>query len=234
MRTLAVIPARGQSKGIPRKNIKPLCGLPLLAYTAQAALAARRVTSVILSTDDEEIAQVGRQHGLRVPFLRPAELARDDSPTLPVVRHAIEWASSNGEQYDAVCILQPTTPLRQAGLVDACIALLEDSKADSVCTILPVPPRHNPHWVYFQDASGSLRLSTGETEPIPRRQSLPPAFHREGSVYVALTTVVIEQNSLYGQTLRGVVVDPDETVDIDTPEDWARAESMLQKRLASR
>jgi CMP-N-acetylneuraminic acid synthetase len=234
MQTLGIIPARGQSKGIPRKNIRLLCGLPLLAYTAQTALASRRVSSVILSTDDKEIAEVGRQHGLRVPFLRPAELARDDSPTLPVIRHAIEWAESNGEFYEAVCILQPTTPLRSAELVDRCIGLLETSGADSVTTMLPVPARLNPHWVYFEDATGVFRLSTGESEPITRRQNLPPAFHRDGSVYVIRRDVVMDQNSLYGQTLRGVVVDPDDSVDIDSPEDWALAESMLQKRLASR
>jgi CMP-N-acetylneuraminic acid synthetase len=234
METLAIIPARGQSKGIPRKNIKLLCGLPLLAYTARAALASRRVSSVILSTDDEEIAEVGRQHGLRVPFLRPAEMARDDSPTLPVIRHAIEWAEANGEFYEAVCILQPTTPLRSPELIDRCIALLETSGADSVTTMLPVPPRLNPHWVYFEDASGLFRLSTGESEPISRRQNLPPAFHRDGSVYVTRREIVIGHNSLFGQTLRGVLVDPGESVDIDSPEDWVLAESMLQKRLASR
>src|SRR5918999_94532 len=99
MRTLVVIPARGQSKGVPRKNIKPLCGQPLLAYTAESALASRRATSVVLSTDDEEIAEVGRKCGLRVPFMRPPELARDDTPTLPVVRHALAWVEAQGERY---------------------------------------------------------------------------------------------------------------------------------------
>ncbi len=231
MRTLIVIPARGQSKGVPRKNIKPLCGQPLIAYTARTALAARRAAAVVLSTDDEEIAEVGRIHGLRVPFLRPGELARDDSPTLPVIQHALGWLEARGEAYDAVCVLQPTTPLRRPACVDACIELLETSGADAVFTVLPVPARHNPHWVYFQDERGALRLSTGEAEPIPRRQSLPAAFHRDGSVYVTRRDVVMEQNSLYGRDVRGVLVDEQDAVDIDTPDDWLRAEAMLNRRL---
>lgn len=227
MRTLIVVPARGQSKGIPRKNARLLCGRPLLEYTARTALAARRATSAVLTTDDAEIAEIGCRAGLRVPFLRPPELARDDSPTLPAVRHAVGWLEARGEHYDAICLLQPTCPVRRPCDVDACIELLESSGADSVVTVLPVPWRHNPHWVYFRDDAGALHLSTGESEPIPRRQSLPPAYHRAGSVYVTRRDVVMELNSLYGRDLRGFDIDPDTFVDLDTPDDWARAEALL-------
>lgn len=234
MKTLVLIPARGQSKSVPRKNIKILCGKPLLEYTAIVTLALQRAHANVLTTDDEEIAEVGRRCGLRVPFLRPPDLARDDSPTLPAMRHAITWLEARGERYDAVCLLQPTTPLRKAADVDRCIELLETTGADAVVTIVPSPPRQNPYWTYFRDEStGALRLSTGGVEPIPRRQSLPPAYHRAGSVYVTRRDVLMERNSLYGQDLRGYLVDPRDAVDIDTPEDWARAEAILGQRMAA-
>jgi len=226
LRVIGIIPARGGSKGVPRKNIRLLAGKPLLAYTAEAALAARRLNHVILSTDDEEIAAVGRSLGLEVPFLRPAELAQDSTPTLPVLQHAIAWLESHDRRYDAVCLLQPSSPFRDSGTIDGCIDLLERSGADSVVTVLPVPPENNPHWVYFVDDRGHLHLSTGESTPIPRRQDLPAAWHREGSVYVTRRGVVMDQANLYGSTLVGYGVDR-VSVNIDGPDDWAKAEEVL-------
>lgn len=227
IRVLGIIPARGGSQSVPRKNIKLLGGKPLLQYTAEAALKCRRLSRTILSTDDEEIAEVGVRIGLEVPFKRPDELARDDTPMLDVVQHALGWVETHGDRFDAVCLLQPTNPFRRSVHIDACIELLEESLADSVVTILAVPPEHNPHWVYFRDPDGLLRLSTGEQTPLPRRQDLPVAFHREGSVYVARRTVVMEDNSLYGERLVGYPLNPAQSVNIDTAEDWARAERLL-------
>jgi len=228
LRVLGLIPARGGSKGVPRKNIRLLCGKPLLQYTAEAALSAHLLSHVILSTEDEEIAQVGRRCGLDVPFLRPAELAQDHTPTLPVVQHAVNWMETHGEHFDAICLLQPTNPLRLPQVIDACIELLKQSEVDAVVTILPVPAEYNPHWVYFQDEDGLLRLSTGELDPIPRRQSLPVAFHREGSVYVTRRNIVMAQNSLCGRSLVGYPLDPEQSVNIDGLEDWERAERLLR------
>jgi CMP-N-acetylneuraminic acid synthetase len=228
MRVIGVIPARGGSKGVPRKNIRLLAGKPLLAYTAEAALASRRLSRVILSTDDEEIARIGRELGLETPFLRPATLARDETPMLPVVQHAVRFIEESGERFDAVCLLQPTNPLRTAGDIDACIRLLDDRRCDAVVTMLAVPAEFNPHWVYFPDDEGWLRLSTGEPAPIPRRQELPPAFHREGSVYVTRRDVLMEQNSFYGSRLLGYAMDADRSVNIDDHEDWERAEKLIK------
>lgn len=227
MRVLGVVTARGGSKGLPRKNIRLLCGKPLLQYTAESAMAARRLSRVILSTDDEEIAEVGRRCGLEVPFMRPAELAADDTPTLPVIRHAVGRMEAHGDYFDAICQLQPTNPLRRPEDIDACIELLEQSGADAVMTILPVPAEYNPHWVYFRGEDGHLYLSTGEATPIPRRQELPPSFHREGSVYVTRRDVVMNENSLYGKRVIGRLVDADQSVNIDGPEDWKLAEAIL-------
>lgn len=232
MKVLGLIPARGGSKGVPRKNIRLLAGKPLLAYTAEAALAAKRLTRVILSTEDEEIAEVGRNCGIEVPFLRPAELAQDATPTLPVVQHVVQLLEMQGEHFDAICLLQPTNPLRRAADIDGCIELMESTEADTVFTMLAVPAEHNPHWVYFRNADGSLHLSTGEATPIPRRQSLPPAFHREGSVYVTRRDVLMLRNSLYGERVLGYELDPTLSVNIDTLADWAKAEQLLSQRNA--
>lgn len=231
-RVLGLIPARGDSKGVPRKNIKLLCGKPLLEYTVEAALASRLLSRVILSTDDREIAEVGLRCGLEVPFLRPSELAADDTPMLPVVQHAIRQMESLGESFEAICLLQPTNPLRRADEIDACIELLVSSEADAVVTVLEVPPEYNPHWVYFQTEEGALYLSTGEASPIARRQDLPPAFHREGSVYVTRREIVMQSNSLYGKRVIGYALDRAGTVNIDTPEDWQRAAAMLAGRVS--
>lgn len=230
MRVVGIVTARGGSKGIPGKNVRLLRGKPLLQYTAEAALASRGLNRVILSTEDEQLATIGRSCGLEVPFLRPAELARDDTPTLPVLQHAVGELERQGDRYDAVCLLQPTNPLRSADDIDGCIAQLENSGADAVVTVLPIPAKHNPHWAYFQTSDGYLRLSTGETNPIPRRQDLPPAFHREGSVYLTRRDVLMEGNSLYGKLLTGYVLDADRCVSIDDLADWARAEQLLESR----
>ena len=196
MRVLGLIPARGGSKGVPRKNIRILSGKPLLQYTAEAALNATYLDRVILSTEDEEISTVGKACGLDVPFLRPSDLAQDTTPTLPVVQHALRWLISHGEVYDAVCLLQPSSPLRSSRMIDICIEIFINTMADCVFTMLPVPKRYNPHWVYFQDKDGYLYLCTGENDPIPNRQSLPSAYHREGSIYVSRTKNILENNSL--------------------------------------
>ncbi len=223
MTVLGVITARGGSKGVPRKNIAPLLGRPLLAYTAEAALASRLLTRVLLSTDDDEIAEIGKNCGLSVPFRRPPELSRHDTPSLPVLQHAMDWVERNGEQYDAVCLLQPTNPFRRPEDIDACVELLENTGADAVVTILPVPVEYNPHWVYERDGEGYLRLATGETHPISHRQDLPRAFHREGSVYVTRRDVLMERNSLYGDHLVGYLMDASRCVNIDEPADLDRA-----------
>jgi CMP-N-acetylneuraminic acid synthetase len=182
---------------------------------------------VILSTDDEAIADVGRRYGIEVPFIRPSELALDETPTLPVVQHAVRWIEESGASFDAVCLLQPTSPFRQARDIDGCIELLEATGADAVVSVLPVPYEYNPHWVYFEQEDGSLRLSTDETAPIARRQELPRAFHREGSVYVTRTDVLMNDNSFYGSRLVGYHLDSERRVNVDNLADWARAVELL-------
>lgn len=212
---------------MPRKNLRLLAGRPLLHYTAEAARGAERLSRVLLSTDDPEIAEVGRRCGLWAPFLRPHHLAADDTPMFAVVAHALDWLEQNGKQYDAVCLLQPTSPLRRAADIDGCIDRLVETGADCVVTVLPVPERFNPHWAYFLGVDGFLQLALGEREPIARRQALPRAFHRDGSVYVSRVSVIRQHGSLYGARVLPYHVEAAMSVNLDDESDWRRAEELL-------
>lgn len=230
MRVLGLIPARGGSKGVPRKNIRPLGGKPLIGYTIDAARLARQIDRVLVSTDDEEIASVSSSLGAEVPFLRPASLAQDDTPMLPVVEHALEAVMAEGWTPDALCLLQPTFPFRRPEEIDACIESLESQAADCVISVHRVPAHFNPHWVYFERPDGSLGLSTGESEPIPRRQALPPAYHRSGAVYVSRVATITEHGSLYGRRVVGHETPLESSCNIDTIDDWDRAEALVAQR----
>jgi CMP-N-acetylneuraminic acid synthetase len=143
-----------------------------------------------------------------------------------VLRHAVAELEEAGDRFDAICLLQPTSPFRAAGDIDGCIELLEREGLDAVVSVLLVPPEHNPHWVYFRGGDGLLRLATGEEQPIPRRQELPPAFHRDGAVYVTRRGVLMEGNSLFGKRLGGYLM-AGPGVNLDTPADWERAERLV-------
>jgi CMP-N-acetylneuraminic acid synthetase len=220
MKVLGLITARGGSKGVQRKNVRLLHGKPLLAYAAESALRSAKLARVVLSTEDEEIADIGKLCGLEVPFMRPVELASDATPTLPVIQHALKALEAEGDEFDAVCLLQPTNPLRRTIDIDNCIDLLEKTNADSVVSVLPVPAEYNPKWVYWQNSDGSIFLSTGEAQPVPRRQDLPTAFHRDGTVYVTRKDVILRQNSLYGSKIQSYEIDPRYSANIDTESDW--------------
>ena len=226
MKILAIIPARGGSKGIPGKNIRLLNGIPLLVYTFEAAQKAKNITRLVLNTDDEEIAQVGIQLGLDVPFLRPSELAQDNTPTLPVVQHMIAELEKENQYFDAVCLLQTTSPFREEGMIDAAIEKFMKSGADSLVSVQPVPHEYNPHWVFEPNEEGMLQIATGESEIISRRQDLPEAFIRDGALYITRTEI-IKQGSLYGDKTAYYLHTPPFHVNLDTEEDWNKAERLL-------
>lgn len=230
MRVLGLIPARGGSKGVPRKNIRLLAGKPLIGHTIDAALGANHIDRVVVSTEDDEIADAAKALGAEVPFERPASLAEDDTPMLPVVVHAVQSMSASGWKPDLVCLLQPTFPFRRASDIDACIEALEAHRADCVISVHRVPHQFNPHWVYFQRPDGSLGLATGESEPIPRRQDLPDAFHRSGSIYVSRSVIITERGSLYGDRVFGYEMPSEGSCNIDTTADWERAEALFQEQ----
>jgi CMP-N,N'-diacetyllegionaminic acid synthase len=230
---LGLIPARGGSKGIARKSIAPLAGRPLIAYTAEAALGARSLSRVLLSTDDPGIAQVGRSLGLETPFLRPAKFAQDHSPAIDVIRHALDWLAEHERYYpDAVALLQPTSPLRRAKHIDAAAVSLIETGADSIVSVVAVPHQYNPVSV--------LRLQEGRLVPfikgplITRRQDKPLVFARNGPALVLTRRdVLIEKGLLYGADCRPLVMDIDESTDIDEPRDLEYVERLLCIRPSS-
>jgi N-acylneuraminate cytidylyltransferase len=228
MKILAIIPARGGSKGVPGKNIKLLGDLPLLVYTIQAALASKLLTKTILSTDCASIAEVGKKYGVEVPFIRPESLATDTASSLEVVQHAVSYLENQNQFFDAVCLLQPTSPFRAKGFIDKAIQKFIQEDADALVSVLPVPYEYNPHWVFEPDKNGFLQMATRDKEIIKRRQDLPPAFFRDGAIYITKTTVV-KQGSFYGDKLSYLESHPDFYVNIDTIEDWEKALAKLPK-----
>jgi CMP-N-acetylneuraminic acid synthetase len=232
MRVVGIITARGGSKGIPRKNIRMLLGKPLLQYTTEAALSAQKLSRVILSTDNNEIADLGLRLGVEVPFLRPAELARDNTPSIPVLQHAVRWLQSVGDHYDAIFVLQPTTPLRQASDIDGAIQLLECTAADSVISYVDVGERH-PARMKFLDPEGRIiHPPFAEAFEGQRRQDLPKMYLKEGSVYCTRMNVLMQRNSLQGDDCRAWLVPRERACNIDEPFDLLLAQMLLQRRAA--
>jgi CMP-N-acetylneuraminic acid synthetase len=224
---LGVVPARGGSKGIPRKNLAMLAGRPLLAYTADAARASRRLTRVVLSTDSAEIAAAGEALGLDVPFMRPADLSTDDTPMLPVLQHALETMATAGVDSDVVVLLQPTSPLRRAEHIDAGVALLESSGADSVVSVVEVPHQYHPRSVMTIDG-GRLR-PVMEGPAATRRQDKPRVYARNGPAVLAVRSAVLRAGSLYGNDTCPLVMSPRESLDIDDAWDLELADLILPK-----
>lgn len=229
MRVLGIIPARGGSKGIPNKNRRELNGKPLLLYTIEAALQSKKLDRVIFSSEDETLISLARSAGVDVPFVRPSHLAQDDSGSLEVVQHAVQFLKMQGNDYDAVCLLQVTNPFRTSSFIDRAISKFENSNTDSLISVLKVPHEYNPHWVFEASADGKLQLATGEKEIIKRRQELPEAFIRDGSIYLTKTKVLFQKNSFYGEKIGFILSDVERHVNIDTEEDWQKAELLAQK-----
>ncbi|HEY5730720.1 MAG TPA: acylneuraminate cytidylyltransferase [Anaerolineales bacterium] len=229
---LALIPARGGSKGIPRKNIKPFAGYPLVAWSIAAGLQANSVSRVIVSTDDEEIAAVAREYGAETPFLRPHELAQDRTPDLPAFEHALKWLEDiEGYQPDIVVQLRPTSPIRPTDMIDSAIKILiENPDADSVRGVVPAGQNPYKMWRFngYDKPMNPLLGVEGIAEPYNSpRQILPPAYWQTGHIDAIRTTTITRKNSLTGSVVYPLVIDPRYTVDIDTPADWAKYEALV-------
>ncbi len=230
MKILGIVPARGGSKGVPRKNIKLLNGRPLLYYTIDSIKESELLSKVILSTEDKEIAEIGMAGGLEVPFIRPLELAKDSTPTILVLRHAIQYYSKLGQDFDAVCILQVTSPFRPKGLIDDAIRQFIAKNVDTLISVREVPDDYNPHWVFFQNDDQSLKVSTGLDFIIPRRQNLPQSFHRDGAIYIVKKEQILNSDSLFGEKISGIILKNEDWVNIDTLNDWKAAEEILTEK----
>ncbi len=224
-----MIVARGGSKGIPRKNIKDLCGKPLIAYTIEAAQKSKYLTRTIVSTNDEEIATVARACGADVPFLRPEELAQDKSTAISAIQHALEWIKENaGEEYDAVMILQPTSPLRTAEDIDASIEKFVDTNADSVMSMMELidfslkklKKIENDVIVPALEEEGKISAF---------RDADTKIYKRNAAIYLTKLEYIL-QNDLFGKVSRPYVMPAERSVDINQPLDFILAEMLLNNR----
>ncbi|WP_026968936.1 cytidylyltransferase domain-containing protein [Algoriphagus terrigena] len=224
MRILGLIPAREGSKGIPGKNIRTLGHQPLIAFTIKDGLAAKKIDMLAVTTDGKEIAEVAGRYGAEVPFIRPKELAQDHTPSIEVVLHAIDFFEQKGDFFDAVCLLQPTSPFKPKGFIDDCVQKFLETDADSLISVLEVPHEYNPHWTFEMEPGGNLSIATGEQTLIPRRQELPMAYHRDGSVYISRVSLIKEKKVLVGGKTVGVLSNKSYYANLDTMDDWQKAE----------
>ncbi len=228
MNVLGLIAARGGSKGIPRKNVLPVAGKPLIAWTIDAALASRHVRRLLLTTDDSEIAQVAQAHGAQVPFLRPPELALDTSPVIDAVEHALRWVEkTDGHLPEYVLLLQPTSPLRTTQDIDAAIDLALSRQADAVLSVCEASP--HPYLARRISDDGQLE----DFLPMPgkpaRRQDYPPAYVLNGAVYVNRVSTLLATRSFQPPGSLAYVMPVERSCDIDAPVDLLIAESLLKK-----
>lgn len=231
LRILAVIPARGGSKGVPHKNIRPLAGKPLIAYTIEAALAVRDLLHrLIVSTDDEQIAAVARRYGAEVPFLRPAELSGDRVPMVPVLQHAVrEVEARDGLRLDWVLLLQPTAPLRAPEDIRAALDLAARGGCDSVISVVQVFAVH-PILMKRIENDRLLPFCIEEKEGTRRQDYQPPAYMRNGAIYLTRRDVLMARGSIWGEVIRPYVMPEERSVSIDSKLDLKLAELLLQER----
>ncbi|MBK8618702.1 MAG: acylneuraminate cytidylyltransferase [Anaerolineales bacterium] len=233
---LAIIPARGGSKGIPRKNIRSFAGYPLIAWSIAAAKQSELVTRIIVSTDDEEIAAVARQWGAETPFLRPVELAQDKTTDLPVFEHALKWLEDvEGYRPEIVIQLRPTSPVRPLTMVDDAIRILLDHP-DADCVRGVVPAAQNPFKMWRFEGEGKPLSQLLEVEGIDEpynapRQILPPVYWQTGHIDAIRDLTITQKKSLTGDVIYPLLIDPKYTVDIDTLPDWTKYEALVYSGL---
>jgi N-acylneuraminate cytidylyltransferase len=228
---LALIPARGGSKSIPKKNIRNFAGHPLVAYSIAAGLAAETVDRVIVSTDDEEIAVIARRYGAETPFLRPPEISRDDTPDYPVFLHALVWLEKNeGYRPELLVQLRPTSPLRRTWHIDQAVNKLRDRPDASAIRTVCIPFQ-NPFKMWRINNDGFLQqiMETDIHEAFNQpRQLLPQVYWQTGYVDVIWSRTVLERSSMTGTHILPLIINADEWIDIDTSDDWKRAERLIE------
>ena len=227
-RCLALIPARGGSKGVPRKNIRFLAGKPLIAYAIEVARASRLIDRVIVSTDDEETAAIARRYGAEVPFLRPAELACDDTPEWLVWQHALRFVEAEQELPGVLVCVSPTSPLRTVEDVDACIRALRERDADVVFAVKAA--ERSPYFnMVTLDDTGYARLVIEPMQPVHCRQSAPPVYDMTTVAYAARSRFVLGAGAMFEGRTHAVVVPAERALDIDTELDFQLAEFLMRE-----
>lgn len=228
---ITIIPARGGSKGIPKKNIKPLLGNPLIAWTIEQAKNSKYIDRIVVSTDDKEIAEISRKYGTEVPFLRPKELARDDSPTIDAIMHALNWFEERGEYFDIVVLLEPTSPLRKENDLDIAIELFIKNidKADSLVSVGEVH-LENPY-ITKKVEDGYVKAFIEINETIYQRQQLPKVFFPYGVVYLSKTNALRKYRTFYQERTIPYFVERWQNYEIDDIYDFICVEAIIKYKL---
>ena len=227
---LGLICARGGSKGVPGKNYKDFCGKPLIAWSVEAGLQCPEISDVVVSTDDQKIADAAKAHGAEIPFMRPAPLAQDDTKQIDAIIHAIEFLKEQGRHYYAVALLQPTCPLRIAQDVSSCITVMKDTSCDTVITVTKEDGSiFSTYYTLDEKLEATPKVATPKGGTL--RQDYQPAYRRCGSVYLLNAEKLCKTGELYGETIKAVTVPKDRAFDIDTPFDWDLAALWMDKRL---
>jgi CMP-N-acetylneuraminic acid synthetase len=225
---LGVIPARGGSKSVPRKNLAPLNGKPMMVWTIEAARNSKLMTHFVVSSEDEEIIRVAKEYGAPAPFVRPAEFATDEAPSLPVVQHAVrEMEALLNIVFDYVVLLQATSPLRNGADIDAALEKLIRTGSDSVVSVVRIA-HHHPYRMRFIEDDLLVKLPMGEQKELQRRQDLPPVYIRNGAIFATRREVVMEKDSFLGAVSRPYLMPESRSANVDTKFDFLVVEVMMQ------
>ena len=228
MEILAIIPARIGSKGVKKKNIKMLKDQPLISYTIKSAKKSKLLTEIFVSTDSLEVVEIAKKYNVLTPFIRPKILSDDNSKSIDVVIHVLEEFLKIGKKFDFVCLLQPTYPFREINLIDDAITKLIETDADSLISVLDVPHHYNPYWQFVEKSKNFLTPFLEEKQFVSRRQDLSNFYFRDGAIYLVSTDVVIKQKSFYGNKLSFIKTNINDYINIDTGDDWLKAEKYLE------
>ncbi len=228
LKVLGIITARGGSKGVPRKNIKPLCGKPMINYIIEATLESKLLTRCVVTTDDDEIAEIARKAGAEVPFKRPADLAQDHTRDMPVLQHAINWIKENdGQEFDAIMMIHPTSPLCLGEDIDACIEKMIEMDADSVMSMVEVTDFNIKKLKSIRDGRIESLFAEEGREPIPRTAG-PKVYKRNAALYLTKTPLIMS-GDMIGERSYAHIMPLERSVDVNTVIDFEIAELQLQK-----
>ncbi len=229
---LAVIPARGGSKGVPKKNIKNLAGKPLIAWTIITALDVKDLLlNIVVSTDDVEIAKIAKKYGAEVPFIRPEKLSTDESPTIPVLQHAVNYVENNNNMtFDWVLLLQPTAPLRRTIDIRNAIEIALNNSCDSVISVNQV---FSTHPILMKKINNNILLPycIKEKEGMRRQDYFPEAYIRNGAIYLTKRNVLMMKNSIWGDKIRPLIMEENHSTNIDNQIDYYVCEKIMKERL---
>lgn len=225
---LAIIPARGGSKGLPGKNIKELCGKPLIAWSIEAGLKSKYVDEIVVSTDSAKIAEISKQYGANVPFLRPIELASDTATTFDAIGHTIDYYKHTlHREYDYIVLLEPTSPLREVDDIDKSIEKLLASDMDSIVGICRTEDQ-NPAFLVLKNEQDSIVGYENKDMKVLRRQDIRDVYFFEGTIYISKTDVLLDKKTFYHESSLGYVVPKYKSLEIDDMDDFIMVEALMK------